>query len=238
MSKDARAGQRHLVDRLFSILDTFTPGEPRLTVSDISRRTLLPVATVHRLANQLANEGALERGDDGRYGIGIRMLEIARMEERALRLRSVALPRMLRLQEATGSMVLLCVLSGKDVVVLEHVAASANNGFPPRQGAATTAAGRLLLAHRTACRATVPAVRSGQPVIGASGLTFGGTQADGEPFSVAAPVEDGSETVVAALSTVGLAPGHERADVVREVKRAASEISAVLAERANRHPVG
>src|SRR6187551_2216228 len=130
MSKDARAGQRHLVDRLFSILDTFTPGEPRLTVSDISRRTLLPVATVHRLANQLAQEGALERGDDGRYGIGIRLMEIARLEHHALRLRSVALPWMLRLQEETGSMVLLCVLSGPDVVVLEQVAGTVQLGFP------------------------------------------------------------------------------------------------------------
>ena len=220
MSRDGQ-GRRHLVDRIFCILDAFSPGEPRLTVSDLSRRTRLPVATVHRLANQLAQEGALERGDDGRYGIGIRLLEIARLEHHALRLRSVALPWMLRLQEETGSMVLLCVLSGPDVVVLEQVAGTAQLGFPPRQGAATTAAGRLLLAHRP-----------GGPV-GAGGLVFGGTQAGREPFSVAAALEDGSTAVVAALSIVGLARGHERIDVARAVKRTAGRISTLLTEQAN-----
>ncbi len=229
MSRDHQEGQRHLVDRLFSILDAFTPSEPRLTVSDISRRTLLPVATAYRLATQLANEGALDRGEDGRYGIGIRLLEIARLEQHTLRLRSAALPRMLRLQEQTDSAVLLCVLSGKDVVVIEHVASILRPGLvesPSRQRAASTPAGRLLQAYRPGCPAVIPASRGD---IAQSGLAFGGTQAGSEPFSVAAPVVDASATVVAALSIVGLAPGHSPNDVAEAVKRSAETISDALA---------
>jgi DNA-binding IclR family transcriptional regulator len=224
MSRDEQVGQRHLVDRVFSILDAFTPGEPRLTVSDISRRTLLPVATAHRLANQLANEGALDRGSDGRYGIGLRLLEIGRLEQHALQLRSVALPWMFRLQEATGSLVLLCVLSGDDVVVLEQVAVGVHHGFPPRQEAEATAAGRLLLAHRSP--------GSGGSVVCPSGLVFGGTQAGDEPFSVAAPVRDEGKSVTAALSIVGLVRGHERVEVAQAVRQAAVDISSALAQRA------
>lgn len=230
MSRDQQEGQRHLVDRLFSILDAFTPAEPRLTVSDISKRTLIPVATAYRLATQLANEGALDRGDDGRYGIGIRLLEIGRLEQHALTLRSTALPNMLRLQEETGSAVLLCILSGADVVVIEHVASSLRADFPPRQGAATTAAGRLLLAHRTGCLA---AATRGRADILQSGLAFGGTQAGSEPFSVAAPIVDASGTVLAALSIVGLTPPHLPNDVAVAVKRSAEVISDVLGERSS-----
>ena len=43
----ARVDQRHLAERLFGILDAFTAERPRLSLSDISRRTELPVATVH-----------------------------------------------------------------------------------------------------------------------------------------------------------------------------------------------
>ena len=228
MNRDQQEGQRHLVDRLFSILDAFTPSEPRLTVSDISKRTLIPVATAYRLATQLANEGALDRGDDGRYGIGIRLLEIARLEQHTLRLRAVALPSMLRLQEETDSAVLLSVLSGKDVVVIEQVAANLPAAMPSRQGAATTAAGRLLLAHRPGC-AAVNRLPSGRGDIAQSGLAFGGTRAGDEPFSVAAPVLD-SATVVAALSIVGLAPGRAPNAVADAVKRGAAGISDVLGE--------
>jgi DNA-binding IclR family transcriptional regulator len=232
VSRDQQEGQRHLVDRLFSILDAFTPAEPRLTVSDISKRTLIPVATAYRLATQLANEGALDRGDDGRYGIGIRLLEIARLEQHTLRLRSAALPKMLRLHEETGSAVLLCVLSGKDVVVIEHAASNLRADIPPRQAAASTAAGRLLLAHRPGCPAVVH-VPHGRGDIAQSGLAFGGTQAGSEPFSVAAPVLDASAKVVAALSIVGLALGNQPSSVADAVKRSAAMISDALQDHAS-----
>jgi len=228
VNRDQQEGQRHLVDRLFSILDAFTPTEPRLTVSDISKRTLLPVATAYRLATQLANEGALDRGDDGRYGIGIRLLEIARLEQHTLRLRSIALPSMLRLQEETDSAVLLCVLSGKDVVVIEHVGSNLQAVIPSRQRAATTPAGRLLLAHRPG-GVPVNRLSGGQGDIAQSGLAFGGTRAGDEPFSVAAPVLDAT-TVVAALSIIGLAPGHSPGLVAEAVKRCAEGISGCLGE--------
>lgn len=231
MPTTPQPSQRHLTDRLFGILDAFTPQEPRLTVSDISRRTHLPVATVHRLVTQLANRGALDRGEDGRYGIGFRLCEIARLEPHALTLRSVALPRMFRLQEATRSTVLLCVLSRDDVVVIEQVAAEAGLASPGRQVADSTAAGRLLLEHRAAGLAVVAAGARGQTGLVRNGLALGGTQAGREPFSVAAPVVDASEAVVAALSTVGLAPGSERLDVVHAVRRAAVTISDALKER-------
>jgi DNA-binding IclR family transcriptional regulator len=225
---DQQQSQRHLTDRVFGILDAFTPQEPRLTVSDISRRTLLPVATVHRLVRQLANWGALDRGDDGRYGIGLHLCEIARLEHHGLRLRSAALPRMSRLQEATGSTVLLCVLHRDDVVVIEQVTSGADLGLPARQVARSTPAGRLLLEHRAGCTAGVAAGLRRRSGILRSGLALGGTQAGRGPFWVAAPVVDASKTVVAALSTIGLSPGHDRIDVARAVQREAATISTAL----------
>jgi DNA-binding IclR family transcriptional regulator len=142
-------GQRHLVVRVFGILEAFSPDHPWLTLSDIRRRTRLPVATVHRLVTQLTAIGALERGADGRYSIGIRLWEIATLEPRGHQLRDVARPFLFRLQENIGSTVLLSVLDGTETVVIEHVQALGETGprmsrIGGRSPARSTPAGRVL----------------------------------------------------------------------------------------------
>ncbi len=61
--------------------------QPELTVTELARRTGLPLTTTHRLAGELVAGGALERGEDGRYRIGLRLWEIASLAPRGLGLR-------------------------------------------------------------------------------------------------------------------------------------------------------
>ncbi|WRY87033.1 helix-turn-helix domain-containing protein [Streptomyces longwoodensis] len=52
--------ERSVVDRTLSILGAFDRDNRTLSLSDISRRSGLPVATVHRIVNKLHGWGALE----------------------------------------------------------------------------------------------------------------------------------------------------------------------------------
>ena len=60
------SGERSLIGRAFIVLGAFDAKSPRLTQSEISRRSGLPLPTVHRLCGQLVAEGALERRSDGK----------------------------------------------------------------------------------------------------------------------------------------------------------------------------
>lgn len=55
--------------RVLAILDAFGPGD-RLSCSEISRRSGLPVATTFRLVKELLAGGALACDADLRYRIG------------------------------------------------------------------------------------------------------------------------------------------------------------------------
>ncbi|SNR83815.1 IclR helix-turn-helix domain-containing protein [Haloechinothrix alba] len=56
--------------RIFSAFDT---DRRAMTLSEISRQAEIPVSTVHRLVAELTAWGALERGGDGRYRVGLRL---------------------------------------------------------------------------------------------------------------------------------------------------------------------
>lgn len=64
------AGAKSVAERVFMVLLSFDPRHRAMTLSEISRRTGLPVATVHRLLRRLEDMGAVERDTDGRFGIG------------------------------------------------------------------------------------------------------------------------------------------------------------------------
>lgn len=63
-------GPKSVAERVFIVLLSFDPQHRSLTLSAISRRTNLPVATVHRLLHKLEGMGAVERNADGAYSIG------------------------------------------------------------------------------------------------------------------------------------------------------------------------
>ena len=78
--------------RLLAVLRTFSHRTPLQTLSEISRRSGLPLTTTHRLVRELLQGGALERDDDGRYRIGLWLWEIAALAPRGLGLREFAMP--------------------------------------------------------------------------------------------------------------------------------------------------
>ncbi|WP_129668197.1 IclR family transcriptional regulator [Phytoactinopolyspora endophytica] len=137
--------------RVLAVLEVFDQDHLLLTLSEISRRAGLSLSTAHRLVGELRQWGALERTADGRYSIGMRILELGSLEPQGLHLRDVALPYLGDLHAATGADVNLSVRDGTDVVYVESL--RARNGAPvlTRLGGRwplhATGTGQVLLAH-------------------------------------------------------------------------------------------
>src|ERR687892_1262488 len=90
-----------VTSRILAILNAFVPGEARLTLTQISRRTGLPIATTHRLVGELTRGGGLEREPGGTYRIGVRLFEIGSLAPIGGGLRAPALPFLGGLFEGT-----------------------------------------------------------------------------------------------------------------------------------------
>ncbi|MET9460039.1 helix-turn-helix domain-containing protein [Streptomyces canus] len=109
--------------RAVRIFEAFTPEESALTVSAISRRTGLHVATVSRLVVELVSYGFLTRDDDRRVRIGMRLWELDTRASPTLSLRNAAMPFMEGVHDVVGHHVQLGVLDGEDVLFLERLSA-------------------------------------------------------------------------------------------------------------------
>lgn len=110
-----------LLVRAFRILACFrVPGEA-LTLAALSSRAGLPKSSALRISTQLADLGALERQPDGRFVVGLRMLELATMAPRGHGLRQGALTYMQDLHRVTNEHVQLAVREGSEAVLIERL---------------------------------------------------------------------------------------------------------------------
>lgn len=130
------------------------------SLSEISRRTGLPLATVHRLLGEMERWGALNRGEDGRYRIGLRLWEIGSLTSARVLLRSVAIPFLQTLSEVTRKDVYLAVADGVDAVFVEYLSTQQHGRGGSRVCGSrhrldTSAAGLALLANDSDLASTV-----------------------------------------------------------------------------------
>ena len=65
--------------RATDILDAFAADHPRLTLTELARRSGLPVSTASRMVAELVAWNALVRDPDRRYRLGPRLVELARL---------------------------------------------------------------------------------------------------------------------------------------------------------------
>jgi DNA-binding IclR family transcriptional regulator len=150
----AGAGRsRSVTARALALLGAFDVDHPRLTLTELSRRAGLPLATVHRLARELEQWRALERDDRGRYGVGLRVWEMGMLAPVHSRLREVALPYLLALHAATSLNIQLAACDGFDAVYVEKLTSSHAASTLSRVGGRlplhATAAGKALLAFQS-----------------------------------------------------------------------------------------
>ena len=112
-----------VVDRAFALLAAFDAGHRSLSLGELSRRSGIPTSSTLRLAGRLMAWGALERGADGRFTVGLRLWEVASLAPRGQGLKQVALPFMGDLEEVTRQHVLLAVREGEEALLVERLSA-------------------------------------------------------------------------------------------------------------------
>ena len=214
--------------RALRLLDAFSAQQSELTLSDIARRADMPLATAHRLLHELCAWGAVERGEHGRYRIGLRLWEVGALAPRGQGLRERALPFLENLSQLTKENVQLAVREGSDVVFVERIAGSTAVPVLTRVGGrfALTATGVGLIKRLTDRTVTDPAeLRRMLADVRANGFSVSDRQVTLDSLSVGAPIFDAHGKVIAAVSLVvhhGSSPPHALAPLVRTSARAIS----------------
>ncbi|MFG1807528.1 IclR family transcriptional regulator [Streptomyces sp. NPDC049040] len=138
--------------KVLALLEVFSHETPALTLTEMSRRTGLSLPTVHRRAAELVAWGALERGQDRRYRVGLRLWELAALSPRGHGIRNIAMPFIQNLYDATKEQhIHLSVRNHLDVVILERLstprAPQVISRAGGRFGTFATGSGLVLLAH-------------------------------------------------------------------------------------------
>jgi len=110
-----------VTERLLRVLETFTPTRTVQSAAEIGRRAGLPSSTAHRFIGELVETGLLERDEDRRIRVGMRLWELATRSSAALRLRQAAMPAMERVQAAVGEHTQLAILEQDEALFLERL---------------------------------------------------------------------------------------------------------------------
>ncbi|MFI5776121.1 IclR family transcriptional regulator [Nocardia sp. NPDC051570] len=140
-----------VASRVLALLGAFDTEHRRLTLSALSRRAGLPVATTYRLVGELVAWGALTRRADGDYEIGQRMWDLGLLAPVQSDLRLVASPFLHDIYGATLATVHLAVRDGTKALYLDRLSGHASVPILSQIGTRlplhATGVGKVLLAY-------------------------------------------------------------------------------------------
>jgi DNA-binding IclR family transcriptional regulator len=140
-----------VTSRALALLGAFDAGHRELTLSDLARRSGVPIPTAHRIVGELAAWGALRRTGAGTYVVGKRLWDIGLLAPVARELRQVAVPFLHDLYGATLETVHLAVREDDHVLYLETLSGTRSVPIVSTVGSRlpmhATGVGKVLLAY-------------------------------------------------------------------------------------------
>ena len=138
------------VSRALAVLDELAAGG-ELGTNELARRTGVNASTVSRLLATLAAAGYVDQAANGRYRLGIRLVQLGNAVVDRLDLREVARPELERLVDVVGETVTLSVAGSHEAVTVDFVRSPSSVQGVAQLGrpsvAHATATGKVLLAH-------------------------------------------------------------------------------------------
>ncbi|MDR7187786.1 DNA-binding IclR family transcriptional regulator [Microbacterium sp. BE35] len=236
-----------MTERIVRVLETFTAERSMQSAADIGRRAGLPSSTAHRIVDELVDAGLLERDEDRRVHLGMRLWELALRGSTALRLRQAALPHMEQVQARIREHTQLAVLEQDEALFLErlsHPDAGANiTRIAGRLPLHASSSGLVLLAHAPSAlreRVLAGSLRPLAPEtvtdaarlrrllaeVRRAGVVVAPGSIEAVSTGVAVPIRDAGE-VVAALSVV-LPRETDPESAIQALREAAAGIEADL----------
>ena len=244
--------------RALRVLSAFDGEAPELGVSEIARRLGLSRTVVQRLVHTLEAHRFLEQDlDSSRYRVGVQAFRVGNLFAAGRRFEDAARPEMEALAARTGFTVYLSVLRGDEMVMTAAVEGGGPIRYYARVGQSlplhSSATGKVALAHLGNARAGELLARTGMRRITAQTVTdrralmaqLAVVRARGHSVnweentpgvaSIAAPIRDGQDGLLAVLSIAFATSQAERrqtAALGAQVARSAARISALARDGA------
>jgi DNA-binding IclR family transcriptional regulator len=143
-----------VLSRMFSLLDTLAHEGDAVSLKSISEQTGLHPSTAHRILNDLAVGGMVERSGPGAYRLGLRLLDLGNLVRARLDVRELAVRPMQDLHRLTGHTVSLFVRQDDDALCVERTVTERNGVqvtrvMGLRVPLISTAVGKVLVLHET-----------------------------------------------------------------------------------------
>jgi DNA-binding IclR family transcriptional regulator len=140
------------VERTLSILEAAAQREGGMSNAEFSRKLKIPKSSASYILRTLEQHGYLRRDrDDGRYRLGMKVLNLSRAALGGIDVREVALPTMRHLVDRIHITTHLAILDHGEAVYVEKVEASSfikiNTWIGRRMEVHSTAVGKSLLAY-------------------------------------------------------------------------------------------
>lgn len=143
-----------VTSRVLTLLSAFDERNRTLSLSQLARRTGLPLTTTHRLVAELVEGGALQRLASGEYVIGRRLWDIGMLSPVQSGLRKIASPFLHDIYVATLGTVHLAVRDGVEVLYVDRLSGRRSVPVVSQIGSRlplhSTGVGKVLLAHAPA----------------------------------------------------------------------------------------
>ena len=242
-----------VLERMFSLLDVLASYQDPVSLKTISAQTGLHPSTAHRILNDLAIGGFVDRPQVGSYRLGMRLLELGNLVKVRLDVRDAAIGPMRELHKLTHQPVNLSMRQGDEIVYIER-SYSERSGMQVvrtvggRAPLHLTSVGKLFLAQDDPLRVRAYATRTGLAGHTRNSITElaalerelakvqrSGIARDDEELEVgvhcmAAGIYDDQDKLVAGLSISAPADRLEEAWVDR-LKQVAAQISVTLGHR-------
>jgi DNA-binding IclR family transcriptional regulator len=178
------------VERVLCLLSCFSEQRDGVSLTDLAQQVNLAPSTTSRLLKVLERYGYVRRGADRLYRLGPQVVRLGLVALRDMSLYEVARPHLRILAEETGESVQVGVLTGTDVLYIDHVASQ-------RLVQVTPWAGRTVPVDGTAIGSAI------QGHVGSDGYIATRHTVDPEVSSAAAPLFDQSGVIVGAMNVIG-----------------------------------
>lgn len=144
-----RGDGRTVTSKTLALLGAFESGPTAQSLSQLAEHADLPLPTAHRLVGELLSWGALERDEQGRYSVGLRLWTVAQNAGRHLR--ETARPHLQDLFSLTHETAHIAIRDGDEALYIDRIYGSARVPRASRVGGRlplhATAVGKVLLAH-------------------------------------------------------------------------------------------
>jgi DNA-binding IclR family transcriptional regulator len=110
-----------VLERSFRILDALAAAPDELSPVELAVHLGLHKSTIHRLLVVLEGQRFIRKTVDGRYGLGMKLIEMGSRAVEQLDLGEHALPFLQSLVDDAGETAHICVLSGTEMVSIANV---------------------------------------------------------------------------------------------------------------------